>query len=138
MREPQNAEQQDCSPAFLYIYLIILPEEAENPTKSRQNFKLYKVMDNKNKEELQSRREFFKSAAKAALPVLAIAVLGSPVLTSCDKKNEPSSGSSSGCGNSCSGSCSKSCSGGCDGGCSGDCDDGCTADCWNGCDRWMK
>ena len=43
-------------------------------------------MENKNQEELQSRREFFKSAAKAALPVLAIAVLGSPVLTSCDKK----------------------------------------------------
>lgn len=93
--------------------------------------------NNKKNEELQSRREFFKSAAKAALPVLAIAVLGSPVLTSCEK-NEPSSGSSSGCGNSCSGSCSKSCSGGCDGGCSGDCDDGCTADCWNGCDRWQK
>ena len=87
--------------------------------------------NNKKNEELQSRREFFKSAAKAALPVLAIAAFGTSMLTSCDGHN------SSGC-SGCSGSCSKSCSGGCDGGCSGDCDDGCTADCWNGCDRWMK
>ncbi len=45
-----------------------------------------------NNEELQSRREFFKKAAKGALPFLGIAAFGPTFLTSCgggddDKKN---------------------------------------------------
>ena len=93
-------------------------------------------MENKNKnEELQSRREFFKSAAKAALPVLAVAAFGTTLLTSCDE-NQPST-SSNGC-NGCSGSCSSSCSGGCEGGCSGGCDDNCTAACWNSCNKYLN
>lgn len=90
------------------------------------------MKENEN-EELHSRREFFKKAAKKTLPMLAIVAFGQTLLNACDKDDEPR-----GCGNACSGSCSNSCSGGCDGGCSGDCDDGCTADCWNGCDRWNK
>ena len=49
----------------------------------------------KKDEELQSRREFFKSAAKGALPIFAISMLGSTVLSSCDKDDktvEPSGG----------------------------------------------
>lgn len=95
------------------------------------------MKENEKNEELQSRREFFKNAAKTALPILVVAALG-PALLSCEKDEESKSSNSSGCNNNCSGSCSKSCSGSCDGGCSGDCDDGCTADCWNGCDRWQK
>lgn len=92
-------------------------------------------MENSQKnEELQSRREFFKNAAKSTLPILAVAVFGTSLL-SCEKDEDKNGG---GCKNNCSGSCTGSCSGGCDGGCSGDCDDGCTADCWNGCDRWQK
>ena len=75
-------------------------------------------------EDLQSRREFFKSAAKAALPVLAIAVLGSPLLTSCNK-NDPSS-------RTCD------CYGGCDGGCSNNCDSLCGGDCWAYCESKAK
>lgn len=98
-------------------------------------------MDNieEKNEEIQNRREFFKESAKKALPIFAIALLGSSLLScSKDKDSASSSGSSSGCGNSCSGSCKSSCSGGCDGGCAGDCDDNCTADCWNGCSHYMR
>lgn len=78
----------------------------------------------KKNEELQSRREFFKSAAKGALPILAFTVLGSSLLTSCgdDDKN--------GCGKSCSGSC--------DDGCTNNCDDLCGGDCWAYCESKAK
>lgn len=66
----------------------------------------------KKNEELQSRREFFKNAAKGALPILAFTVLGSSLLTSCgdDDKN--------GCGKSCSGSCEEDCQTVCEAWCS--------------------
>lgn len=88
----------------------------------------------KKNEEFQSRREFFKNAAKSTLPILAVAAFG-PALLSCEKDDDDDG---DGCKKGCSGSCEGSCAGGCGGGCSGDCDDGCTADCWNGCDRWQK
>lgn len=78
--------------------------------------------ENKNtNEELQSRREFFKRAAKAALPILGAVVLSSaaPQLLSAAT---PSSGCSSNCDKQCSGcgtSCFKGCSNGCSGGCTG-------------------
>lgn len=75
-------------------------------------------MNNKNHEDLQSRREFFRNAAKATLPILVLAVGATPLLSSCD-------GPMSGCGNSCSGSCDR--------GCSGSCDSGCTDACWAAC-----
>lgn len=88
------------------------------------------MKENEKKEELHSRREFFKETAKKTLPFLGIIALG-PILNSCEPDDYEPLGSSgpSGCGNSCSGSC--------EGDCAGDCDDNCTADCWNGCDRWM-
>lgn len=78
----------------------------------------------KKNEELQSRREFFKSAAKGALPILAFTVLGPSFLSSC-KKDEKN-----GCGSSCSGSC--------DDGCSNNCDDLCGGDCWAYCESKYK
>ncbi|MBQ0074249.1 MAG: Cys-Xaa-Xaa-Xaa repeat radical SAM target protein [Prevotella sp.] len=82
-----------------------------------------------NNEELQSRREFFKKAAKGALPMIALATLGPALLSSCDKEETKKSSSSNTC-NGCSGSCQSSCSGGCDDACEGVCE--------NGCDRWNK
>lgn len=38
---------------------------------------------NKNNEELQSRREFFKKAAKSALPILGAVVLASTGYCQC-------------------------------------------------------
>lgn len=78
-------------------------------------------------EELQSRREFFKNAAKGALPILAFSVLGSSFLMSCEKDDDKSS---SGCGKSCSGSC--------DGDCAGDCDDGCWTACISACVHYQR
>lgn len=73
-------------------------------------------------EDLQSRREFFKNAAKGALPILAFTVLGSTFLTACEKDDNESSG------------CGKSCSGSCDSGCSNNCDGLCGGDCWHVCE----
>ena len=84
-------------------------------------------MEEKNKrEEIQSRREFFKKAAKAALPVVGAAIFSSvPFIKAeatplgCDK-------------NTCYFSCSGGCSGGCCQGCSG-CYQGCYSGCRNTC-----
>lgn len=70
----------------------------------------------KKNEELQSRREFFKSAAKGALPILALTVLGPTILTSC-KKDEDEGNNCRACTNECSGcgyGCTSDCSGSCD------------------------
>ena len=79
-------------------------------------------MENKNN-EIISRREFFKGAAKKALPIIgAVALMNVPNVlnaattrTSCDGT---CSGSCSGYCTSCTGSCSGGCTG-CSGSCSG-------------------
>lgn len=76
-------------------------------------------MEEKNKrEEIQSRREFFKKAAKAALPVVGAAILSSVPFMNAEA-------APSGCGYTCSGGCSGSCSSSCGFGCSGSCKGGC-------------
>ena len=76
-------------------------------------------MEEKNKrEEIQSRREFFKKAAKAALPVVGAAILSSVPFMNAEA-------APSGCGFTCSGGCSGSCSSSCGFGCSGSCKGGC-------------
>lgn len=101
------------------------------------------MKNNKENEELQSRREFFKEAAKRTLPVLAIAAFGSTMLSACEKDNYSGGGSSGGGSGSsgckgCSGSCSDSCSGDCDGGCTNNCDSLCGGDCWSYCESTYK
>ena len=82
-------------------------------------------MEEKNKrEEIQSRREFFKKAAKAALPVVgAIALASSPIIS-----RAVNSGVVTGC-IGCEGSCMASCVGTCDTGCKS----GCKYECKSGC-----
>lgn len=81
---------------------------------------------NKN-EELQSRREFFKKAAKGALPILAaVALAGAPNIISAAEK------SPMGCPYSCSGGCDASCTG-----CKGSCRDACTS-CHGTCSGYCK
>ena len=72
---------------------------------------------NKKNEELQSRREFFKKAAKGALPILGAAILASnPIITKAAEETLDCNGSCSwGCGRVCSTGCSNSCSGSCAG-----------------------
>lgn len=69
-------------------------------------------------EEILSRREFFKKAAKTALPIFGAIVAGS-ILNSC----EPYEGTVS----------CRDCTGRCDGGCTGSCQTGCYGDCYLGC-----
>lgn len=88
-----------------------------------------------NEEELQSRREFFKNAAKSALPMFAIAAFGPSLLSSCEKEDSKSSSSKS---SSSSSGCGKSCSGSCDGDCAGDCDDGCWTACIAACVHYQR
>lgn len=76
-------------------------------------------MQNKNEnEELQSRREFFKKAAKAALPVIGAVVVASLPI---EKANSQYCTCAMNCYGSCSGSCKFTCSGGCSQTCEGQC-----------------
>lgn len=83
------------------------------------------MKSNKN-EELKSRRDFFKKAAKSALPILGAVVLASSPLVSkaavamgCDYTCKAS------CQGDCYGSCRYYCKTTCSGTCSGSCKSGC-------------
>lgn len=101
---------------------------------------IFMKMEKKNRdEELQSRREFFKKAAKGALPILgAIALASTPLLASAaDSAMGCKYGCSSGCYSSCSGSCKSSCSGTCKHACEG-CKYTCSGSCKNSCSGTCK
>lgn len=77
---------------------------------------------NKN-EELQSRREFFKVAAKAALPVIGAVVLSQvPVAAHATQSSYCQAGyaCTGGCSGNCKGECKYGCTS-CSGGCQGSC-----------------
>ena len=75
-------------------------------------------------EELQSRREFFKRAAKGALPILAaVALAGAPGIVKA-AKDAPM-----GCNYNCSSTCQGSCHGTCRTGCKSTCYDQCYSHC---------
>lgn len=81
---------------------------------------------NKN-EELQSRREFFKQAAKKTLPIIgAIAMMSLPVYSHANDERIASS--------SCD-TCSYACGGSCSSGCSGVCRQGCKTSCALNCNN---
>lgn len=75
-------------------------------------------MENKNQEELQSRRQFFKQATKAAIPVLAIiatTVIPTNMIASqriCESCTGVCTGCQYGCQNTCKG-CDSTCHGTC-------------------------
>lgn len=66
-------------------------------------------MEKKKKdEELQSRRDFFKKAAKAALPIVGAMVLSHvPLLSKASEDEEM--GCDWGCSGACKGGCGRSC-----------------------------
>ena len=106
------------------------------------------MSNKKQNEELQSRREFFKKAAKAALPVVGI--IAFPYLSQAQapleylpNPNIKGDGCSD-CTGYCSGGCKDSCLGACKGNCKGDCtgsskgssnnsSTGCVSGCYGGC-----
>ena len=77
--------------------------------------------NNKKNEELQSRREFFKKAAKGALPILSAVVLaGAPSILSA-AEGSPMSCSYDGCSYTCATSCARYCRGTCNQVCMNSC-----------------
>ena len=81
-------------------------------------------------EDLQSRRQFFKKAAKSALPVLgAIILANAPVIA---QATEPATYCKYGCQHACEG-CKYTCSGTCKNACEG-CRYGCQGTCKNACE----
>lgn len=92
-----------------------------------------KFMSNKKQnEELQSRREFFKKAAKAALPVVGAVVMSSiPFM-----KTEAATSGCNGCYTQCS-SCTGTCQGKCENGCHG-CGNSCFKSCAPTCRTCVK
>ncbi len=92
-------------------------------------------MSNKNSsEELQNRREFFKKAAKAALPVVGAVVLANPLMAQIGgtvnyiSSVNPAHAAAMGC-SECSGSCLRTCQGNCNSTCQGDCNSTCSGTC---------
>ena len=90
------------------------------------------MKDAKKNDELQSRREFFKKAAKGALPIIAAAVMASaPAVV---KAANTPMGCYSGCSYGCEGGCNDSCKGGCNASCiQGNCAYFCTGSCKGSC-----
>lgn len=89
------------------------------------------MSNKKSNEELQNRREFFKKAAKTALPVIGAVVLASTPFSNAFATEE--NGCQWGCQGSCWSSCQSSCRGTCAEGCTGSCQTGCKAACANNC-----
>lgn len=100
-------------------------------------------MKEKKQEELQSRREFFKSAAKAALPVLgAAALVNVPIAKAYSQCNSGSvfvpvgfdfqTDRNGRCTN-CTGTCYGNCQGSCQGSCQNSCQGNCQGDCYGTC-----
>lgn len=87
-----------------------------------------------NSEELQSRRDFFKKAAKAALPILGAVVLANaPILTEASNTQKEQCSCSGGCSGNCYGSCFGRCDGSCQGNCYSSCQGSCRGTCQTGC-----
>lgn len=79
-------------------------------------------MENKKKnEELQSRREFFKKAAKSALPILGAIVMASTPGMLNAAESSPMGCSSDGCSYTCNTSCARACRGTCNSLCMNSC-----------------
>lgn len=88
-----------------------------------------------NNEELQNRREFFKKAAKGALPILGAIVLSQSTLLA--KADVPTTGC-----NGCVGQCMRGCKNGCSGGCGSSCNMSCQGKTWTSggrdCDKCLS
>ena len=83
---------------------------------------------NEKNEELQSRREFFKKAAKGALPILgAIVLANAPAVINAAEK------APMGCRYSCEGDCYRACYYGCDRTCMSTCKGACQGSCQGTC-----
>lgn len=81
-------------------------------------------------EELQNRRQFFKKAAKATLPILGAIVLSNVPLVANASESE---NGYCGCSGNCSGSCQSGCKTTCYTDCYSSCKTGCNYTCKGSC-----
>ena len=89
---------------------------------------------NEKNEELQSRREFFKKAAKGALPILgAIVFANAPAVINAAEKAPMGCSRQDGCSATCASSCQRYCTGRCDALCRDSCYNDCTGTCKSTC-----
>lgn len=89
---------------------------------------------NEKNEELQSRREFFKKAAKGALPILgAIVLANAPAVINAAEKAPMGCSRQDGCSTTCASSCQRYCTGRCDALCRDSCYNDCTGTCKSTC-----
>ncbi|MBP3743995.1 MAG: Cys-Xaa-Xaa-Xaa repeat radical SAM target protein [Prevotella sp.] len=83
----------------------------------------------KKNAELQSRRDFFKKAAKSALPILGAVVLaGIPNIQTLAEQTPMG----------CSYNCSSTCQGTCDGTCRTGCQSTCYTQCYSHCKNLLR
>lgn len=82
------------------------------------------MKENKN-EEVQSRREFFKSAAKKALPILGVIVLTQLPFVAKSHESQITQDCSVYCAGGCRDTCRDSCQETCRGNCVGTCNERC-------------
>ena len=100
---------------------------------SRGNKNFIIMKDMKQNEDLQTRREFFKEAAKKTLPIIgAIVFASSPIITQA-KESTPM-----GCNSNCKIACADSCYIYCEGSCKDGCKDTCKGSCSGGCNKSCK
>ena len=92
------------------------------------------IMKGNKKEEIQSRREFFKSAAKKALPILGAIALTQLPFVAKSHESQITQDCSYGCAGSCWGGCTSTCGGNCLTSCQGNCSGDCMGSCKTGCD----
>lgn len=92
------------------------------------------------KNETQSRREFFKEAAKKTLPILGMAVMAMAFPSTLQSCKKISLGCDDVCTNACKTTCKTTCVGGCSGSCSNactgcgiQCSKNCSTSCFNTC-----
>lgn len=104
---------------FTYLYRV-----GCRPQNIMFNLNPFKMSKKEKNEEIMSRREFFKSAAKGALPILGMVLLSSKPLVLNASEAEPS-----GCNNSCYRGCASHCTGHCQTTCNVSCKNHCRNDC---------
>lgn len=89
------------------------------------------------KEDVISRRKFFKEAAGASLPIIAGSILLPFIMSSCDGAHSSCVNCANGCDNSCYRSCKYDCTGNCRNscalGCANECHSDCTTTCYSQC-----
>ena len=127
MREPRTWDKRS---TVSHVFFCIVP----NPGRLVGEKNSFVMKEQNEKEGLQSRREFFRNAAKAALPVLgAIVLAGAPSIIKAAESN-----SQCDCSGACSGTCIGSCKGTCDGACSFTCKGSCEGTCDGACSFGCK